>query len=57
MDTLWRENQDLVQEFLNNGFLNFQAESTTEDTLASYQYYAIVSYSTTSGSYLILRSE
>lgn len=42
IDTLWRENRDLVDKFLNNEFLRFQAEGKPEDTISSYQYYTVV---------------
>lgn len=44
IDTLWRENQDLVQQFLNNDFIKFQSEGLQEDTIPSYQYYTIQDY-------------
>lgn len=48
IDTLWRDNQDLVDQFLKNDFLRFQAEGTTENTISSYQYYTVVSIAATS---------
>ncbi|KAL1627136.1 hypothetical protein SLS56_006559 [Neofusicoccum ribis] len=42
IDTLWRENQDLAQQFLNNDFIKFQSEGLQEDTIPSYQYYTIL---------------
>ncbi|KAL1614634.1 hypothetical protein SLS54_009604 [Diplodia seriata] len=44
IDTLWDENQDLVDQFLNNDFLKSQADGAPEDTVPSYQYYAIQDY-------------
>ncbi|KAF9630189.1 hypothetical protein BFW01_g370 [Lasiodiplodia theobromae] len=44
IDTLWRDNQDLVDQFLNNDFLKLQAEGTTENTISSYQYYTVQDY-------------
>lgn len=48
IDNLWRDNQDLVDQFLNNDFLKLQAEGTTENTISSYQYYTVVSLADTS---------
>lgn len=43
IDWLWSNNQDLVQKFLENGFITTQAESVQNDTtLSSYRYYSIV---------------
>ncbi|KAI1264087.1 hypothetical protein F5Y18DRAFT_437234 [Xylariaceae sp. FL1019] len=41
---LWRENQDLVDQFLNVEFIKLQAEGGHNATLASYQYYSVQDY-------------
>ncbi|KAI1083156.1 hypothetical protein F5B20DRAFT_528780 [Whalleya microplaca] len=41
---LWRENEDLVNQFLDVEFLRFQAENPEKETLPSYQYYSIQDY-------------
>lgn len=40
---LWAQNADLVEQFLNNEFCKFQAESDESETMASYHYYSVVS--------------
>ena len=42
IDKLWRENDDLDQDFLNVTFLNFQATHHDDEALPSYQYYSVV---------------
>ncbi|KAH9884376.1 hypothetical protein F4778DRAFT_800166 [Xylariomycetidae sp. FL2044] len=42
--TLWRENHDLVDEFLNVEFVQIQAEGQDNETLPSYQYYSVQDY-------------
>ncbi|KAK9797894.1 putative Thiaminase-2/PQQC domain-containing protein [Seiridium cardinale] len=44
VETLWQENQDLVDKFLNNEFIKFQAEEEQNVTLPSYQYYSTQDY-------------
>ncbi|KAI0012091.1 hypothetical protein F4779DRAFT_614801 [Xylariaceae sp. FL0662B] len=41
---LWRENEDLVGQFLNVEFLRFQADNPQNETLPSYQYYSVQDY-------------
>ncbi|KAK9418573.1 putative Thiaminase-2/PQQC domain-containing protein [Seiridium unicorne] len=44
VETLWQENQELVEKFLNNEFIKLQAEGEQDVTLPSYQYYSTQDY-------------
>ncbi|KAK6084510.1 hypothetical protein SCUP234_03299 [Seiridium cupressi] len=44
VETLWQENQGLVEKFLNNEFIKLQAQGEQDVTLPAYQYYSTQDY-------------